>query len=62
MRKRSGDGLALAEKEVRKVLKNPRLTTAQRLKAIEILAKLVTVKHKVSDGGGDGSFFTARDR
>ena len=60
MRKRSGDGLELAEKEVRKVLKNPRLSMAQRLKAIEILAKLVTVKHKVSDGGGDGTFFTSK--
>ena len=60
MRKRSGDGLALAEKVVRKVLKNPRLSMAQRLKAIEILAKLVTVKHKVSDGGGDGTFFTSK--
>jgi hypothetical protein len=57
MKRKSGDGLALAEREVRKVLKNPRLTAGERLKAIEILAKLVTVKHKVSDGGSDGSFF-----
>jgi hypothetical protein len=57
MRHRPDDILALAEREARKVLKMPRLTAAERLKAIEIVAKIAAIRHKVSDGGGDGAFF-----
>jgi hypothetical protein len=57
MKRKPDDVLALAEREVRKVLKNGRLTAGERLKAIEIVTKIAAIRHKVSDGGGDGAFF-----
>ena len=47
------------EKGIRDVLGNKDTKTADRLKAIEIGAKLLAIRHRLEGGGGDGhgSFF-----
>jgi hypothetical protein len=43
------------------MLKKKTLTNTERLKAIEAGAKILMIKHKISEGGGaDGAFFNAR--
>jgi hypothetical protein len=47
------------EQEVRKVLRDKNIEPAERLKAIEVGAKLLAIRHKIEDGigGQSGSFF-----
>jgi hypothetical protein len=46
----------LLEAGVRDVLKNPAATPADRLKAIEVGAKLALIQHKVKAGDDDAFF------
>jgi hypothetical protein len=48
--------LDLAGREARATLKLKKITVAERLKAIELLAKVAQIRHKIEDGA-DGSFF-----
>jgi len=46
------------ETQVLEVLKNKDITTAERLKAIETGAKILSIRHKLDgEGHGEGSFF-----
>lgn len=50
--------LVTLEKQVNGVLKNQELTASERLKAIEVGAKLLMIRHKITDGErADGAFF-----
>jgi hypothetical protein len=49
------------EKQVLSMLKKPRLTHGERLKAIEAGAKVLMIRHKIQDGGQtDGAFFARK--
>lgn len=47
------------EIEVRKALRGKELTNAERLKAIEVGAKILAIRHKIDEGigGASGAFF-----
>ncbi|HWS65716.1 MAG TPA: hypothetical protein VN325_23400 [Steroidobacteraceae bacterium] len=50
--------LVKVEQEVMALLENKKLTPGERLKAIEVGAKVLMIRHKLEDGGDkDGSFF-----
>ncbi|HKD46432.1 MAG TPA: hypothetical protein VKB67_01980 [Rhizomicrobium sp.] len=50
--------LPLAEKEIRRVLADKNIDVSQRLKALEVCAKLLGIRHKITDGErADGAFF-----
>lgn len=51
------DFLAILEQAVRDTLKDKDADPAVRLKAIEIGAKLLGIRHKIEGGGDAGSFF-----
>jgi hypothetical protein len=51
--------LGQLQKSVQTILDDPKTKTADRLKAIEAGAKLLTIRHRLEggEGGQDGSFF-----
>lgn len=47
------------EKEALSMLKNVDLSRQEKLKAMEVAAKVLQIKHKISDGDQvDGAFFS----
>jgi hypothetical protein len=60
MSKKPVDGLLTdAEAGIRAVLNDPKAKVSDRLKAVEIAAKLLMIKHKIDGGSADGSFFSS---
>lgn len=59
MNKRSGDPLLRKmEQQVSKLLNDDKLTNSERLKAIEVGAKLLMIRHKITDNErAEGAFF-----
>lgn len=59
MRRKKVDPLmASIEREVKAMLGRNDLSATERLKAIEIGAKVLSIRHKIQDGDAkDGSFF-----
>lgn len=47
----------LLERGVRDVLKDKQASAADKLKAIEVGAKIAAIQHKISGGEGDDQFF-----
>lgn len=49
--------IRLLERGIRDLLKSRDTPAADRLKAIEVGAKLAAIQHKIKGGGDDESFF-----
>jgi hypothetical protein len=62
-RRKKDTSLATMQQQIEDLLKKPGLTPSERLKAIEVGAKLLMIRHKIEDGlGGEGSFFAKGKR
>ena len=46
----------MVEREARAILKRPKITATEKLKAMELLLKAAAIRHKIEDQA-DGSFF-----
>jgi hypothetical protein len=58
---KSDELLSEMEAGILSMLKNKRLTNTERMKAIEAGAKVLMIRHKISDGGAtDGAFFARK--
>jgi len=54
---KSADTLDFLDKQVHEILADKNTKRPERLKAIDLGAKLVMIRHRIEGGGKEGSFF-----